>query len=152
MGVEFIKQLDVQSISADNSVLFLWATSPFLPQALDVMAAWGFTYKTVAFYWVKLNKQSRGQLFFTIGDLHIGMGNYTRSNGELCLLGVRGKPLERKSHKVRSVIISNIQKHSEKPQEAREGITQLFGGATTKIELFARGVVEGWDGWGDGYR
>ena len=62
---------------------FLWTTNPVLPQALDVMAAWGFTFKAVAFCWVKRTKH---------GKWHFGGGHWTRANAELCLLGVRGEP------------------------------------------------------------
>lgn len=102
--------------------------------------AWGYTYKTVAFTWVKQNKKTDG--IFT------GMGYYTRANAEYCLLGTRGKVLPRKSRSVSSVVISHLQEHSRKPDEVRERIVELFGDVP-RIELFARQQVEGWDCWGN---
>lgn len=60
MPVEALCRMDVQSIAAPDSVLFLWATFPTLPDALEVMRAWGYDYKTAAFVWVKLAKQGGG--------------------------------------------------------------------------------------------
>ena len=76
------------------------------------------------------------------------MGYYTRSNAELCLLGIRGKPLSRKSHEVHSIIMSSVLDHSHKPAIVRERIVELFGDLP-RIELFARRKVEGWDAWGN---
>lgn len=76
------------------------------------------------------------------------MGYYTRSNAEICLLATRGAPLLRLSHSVHSIIMSPVQEHSRKPSETRERIVQLFGDLT-RIELFARRKVAGWDCWGN---
>ena len=77
MKAKDIKDIDVASISEDNSVLFMWATFPRLPQALQVIEAWGFTYKTLGFSWHKLTRD--GKLFF-------GVGAYAKSNCEVCLM------------------------------------------------------------------
>lgn len=139
MSIEDIKQLPVKELADDDCVLFMCVTMPMLERAFEVMRAWGFVYKTCAFTWVKQNK---------IADtLFMGMGNWTRSNAELCLLGVRGKP-KRVDAGVHSVIISHIEEHSKKPAETRERITRLCGGVS-KIELFARQSIEGWDCWGN---
>lgn len=135
-----IQQLPIDRISADDSVLLLWVTAPCLIEGLDLIRAWGFSYKTVAFTWVKQNKKSDS--FFT------GMGYYTRSNAEFCLLATKGKVLERKSHSVSSVLCTHIERHSKKPDEARERIVTLFGDIP-RIELFARQHSEGWDCWGN---
>lgn len=119
MSIEDIKQLPVRELADNDCVLFMWVTMPMLERAFEVMRAWGFIYKTCAFTWVKQNK---------IADtLFMGMGNWTRSNAELCLLGVRGKP-KRVDAGVHSVIISHIEEHSKKPAETRERITRLCGG------------------------
>jgi N6-adenosine-specific RNA methylase IME4 len=76
--------LPVQDLAADDCVMFMWATMPKLQEALDLGRAWGFTYKTCAFTWVKTTKDGRAY--------RIGMGRWTRSNAELVLLFVRGKP------------------------------------------------------------
>lgn len=135
-----IQQLPIKSIAAENSILLLWVTAPCLIEGIELITAWGFTYKTIAFTWVKQNKKSDG--IFT------GMGYYTRSNAEYCLLATRGKVLERKSHKVSSVVLSHIERHSQKPKEVRERIEELFGDIP-RIELFARQYANGWDCWGN---
>ena len=84
MNIDDIKNLPIANIAADNSVLFMWVTMPMLEEAFSVMESWGFEYKTCAFTWIKQNKKS--------DSLFWGMGNWTRANAELCLLGVRGKP------------------------------------------------------------
>lgn len=140
MANQEIINLPISSLSKDDAVLLMWATFPNLPLALETIKAWGFTYKTCAFTWVKQTKKSKG-LFW-------GMGYYTRSNAEICLLATKGKPLPRLSHKVHSVIISPIEEHSKKPSETRDRIVELFGDVP-RIELFARQQVDGWDCWGN---
>ena len=81
-------------------------------------------------------------------SLFWGNGYYTRSNAEICLLATKGKPLARLSRSVHSVILSRVQEHSKKPDEARERITKLFGDLP-RIELFARQYADGWDCWGN---
>ena len=134
-----IAQMPVNTIAGDNSCLFLWATFPKLPDALEVIKAWGFEYKTLAFVWIKQNKNKKG-LFW-------GLGGWTRSNSEICLLGVKGNP-ERKNADVHSVIMSPIEEHSKKPDETRERILNLCGDLP-RIELFCRNPITGWDAWGD---
>ena len=135
-----IQRLPVNEIAAKNSVLFLWVTAPCLIEGIELVSAWGFEYKTVAFTWVKQNKKS--------DSIFIGMGYYTRSNAEYCLLATRGKVLERQSHSVSSVVLSHIERHSQKPSEVRERIVKLFGNRP-RIELFARQYADGWDCWGN---
>jgi N6-adenosine-specific RNA methylase IME4 len=143
MTKEELESLSVNDISSKDSVLFMWTISTMLPVALDVMKSWGFKYKTIAFGWVKKNKVA--------DSLFTGMGFYTRSNLEICLLGIKGKPLPRVSRSVHQIIMSPRREHSQKPEEARERIVELFGDRP-RIELFARGELpEGWDGWGAEY-
>jgi N6-adenosine-specific RNA methylase IME4 len=77
----------------------------------------------------------------------MGMGNWTRSNPELCLLGIKGKP-KRINASVHSVIDTHIEKHSKKPDRVRDDIIKLCGDLP-RIELFARQKTEGWDCWGN---
>lgn len=140
MAKSEIQKIPVPQICEKNSVLFLWVTAPCLIEGLELIPEWGFTYKTVAFTWIKQNKRNDG--IFT------GMGYYTRSNAEYCLLATRGKVLERKSHSVSSVVLSHIERHSKKPDEVRERIVELFGDLP-RIELFARQYAAGWDCWGN---
>lgn len=135
-----IQNLPIPRICEKDCVLFLWVTAPCLEQGLELIRAWGFTYKTVAFTWVKQNKKSDS--FFT------GMGYYTRANAEYCLLATKGKILERKSRAVHSVVCTHIERHSKKPNEVRDRIVQLFGDIP-RIELFAREYADGWYCWGN---
>lgn len=139
MSTKDICQLPIKEISDDNCALFLWTTFPRLQDGLLVMKAWGFDYKTVAFNWVKTNKNNDKPFF--------GIGYYTKSNSEVCLLGIKGK-MKPISNKVSSIIISPKEEHSKKPNETRERIVKLFG-ALPRIELFARQRWLGWDCWGN---
>ena len=118
-----------------DCILFLWATAPLLPEALFTMKSWGFEYKTIAFTWIKKNKKQTETNFW-------GMGSWTRSNPEFCLLGIKGKP-KSISHSVHSVIESPIENHSKKPDIIRDKIIELCGDLK-RIELFSRNKVEGW--------
>lgn len=135
-----IRSLPVGAIAADDCVLFLWVTFPCLKEGISVMEAWGFTYKTCGFTWVKRNK--RADTFF------MGLGFWTRSNSEICILGTKGRP-KRASKAVPQVCDARIMEHSRKPDEIRERIVKLCGDLP-RIELFARKRHEGWDCLGDG--
>jgi N6-adenosine-specific RNA methylase IME4 len=126
---------------ADDSVLFLWTTDPLLPQALEVMAAWGFAYKTVAFVWVK-TRDSR----ILRDHFPMGLGYWTRANPEICLLGTRGKP-KRRDKDVPKLVFAHRGRHSEKPVEVNRRIRRLVRGPY--IELFARSRVPGWAAQGN---
>ncbi len=140
MTLAEIKALPVRDISDNPSVLLLWATFPQLAEALEVIKAWGFEYKTLGFSWLKTNKD---------GSPVFGVGYYAKSNQEVCLLGVKGKAHSLvKSNKVSSVVITGRTKHSEKPAIVRDKIIELFGDLP-RIELFARQKTEGWDVWGN---
>lgn len=139
MNVEEISKLPISSISDNNCILFMWVTMSKLNECFDVIKSWGFEYKTCAFSWVKQNKKS--------DSLFWGMGRWTRSNVELCLLATKGKP-KRISASVHSVITSKIREHSRKPDETRDEIIKLCGDIP-RIELFARQEFDGWDCWGN---
>lgn len=139
MNIEDICNLPVKNIASENCVLFIWVTFPTLLDGFKVIKSWGFTYKTVAFVWIKQNKKTP--------SLFLGMGFWTRANAEICLLATKGNP-KRISAKVHQVIISPIEEHSKKPDEARKRIVELIGDLS-KIELFARQKAEGWDVWGN---
>jgi N6-adenosine-specific RNA methylase IME4 len=120
--------LDVRSVAAPDCALFLWATPPLLPDALELIRAWGFTYKTVAFVWVK-----RGQS----GKLAWGMGSWTRANAEMVLLATRGRP-KRFDAGVHQVVEAPLGSHSSKPEEVQDRIEMLFAPDVRRLELFAR--------------
>ena len=139
MNINDIYDLPVGSIADDNCVLFLWVTFPLLEQGIETIKRWGFVYKTCAFNWVKKNKKSDS--FFW------GLGYWTRSNSEICLLATKGNP-KRISKSVHQVCDARIMEHSKKPDEIRNRIVQLMGDIP-RIELFAREKAEGWHVWGD---
>jgi len=138
MGIDELKKIPIKDIASDNCVLFMWATYPNLREALELMDSWGFEYKTVAFTWVKKNKN---------GGIYAGIGFYTNSNCEICLIGKKGK-LERVKKDVKQVVLSPVREHSRKPDEVRIRIEKLYG-KLPRIELFARERVEGWDCYGN---
>jgi len=140
MKLEDLKNLPVASIADTNCMMFMWATFPNLQEALDLMKAWGFKYKTLGFSWIKTNKKN-GKPFF-------GIGYYTKSNCEVCLIGVKGKPIKA-SNSVSSVLIAPKERHSKKPDIVRDKIVELCGDCP-RIELFARGTPpSGWTFWGN---
>jgi N6-adenosine-specific RNA methylase IME4 len=136
---DWLRKLPVQLLAEDDCVLFLWVTMPLLDEGLELIKSWGFEYKTVAFTWVKKNKKADSWFF--------GMGNWTRSNAELCLIGKKGK-IKRQSASISSIIDTPIQEHSKKPDCTREKIISLMGDIS-RIELFARQRTDGWDVWGN---
>ena len=139
MKLEDICALPVAEIAARDSALFMWVTFPNLREAFQVIDAWGFTYKTVAFVWVKQNKKS--------DSLFMGLGYWTRSNAEICIIATKGHP-KRIGRDVHQVIISHIEEHSKKPAETRDRIVNLMGDVP-RVELFARQKTLGWDTWGN---
>lgn len=138
MSLGDIEALPVAKSAMENCVLLLWTTDPMLEKALGVVRAWGFSYKTIGFTWVKQNKSGNG--FFT------GMGFWTRANPEHCLLATRGKP-RRKSASVQRLIVSPRREHSRKPDEAYDRIERLCPGPY--LEMWARQNRSGWDSCGN---
>jgi site-specific DNA-methyltransferase (adenine-specific) len=147
MNLEDIKKLPIKNISDENCALFMWCTFPKLKEQLEVFEDWGFKYKTVAFNWVKLNPNCKDRLFLTKKDRFFGIGYYTKSNAEICLLGIKGK-MKPISNKVSSIILEPRGRHSEKPDIVRDRIIELYGDIP-KIELFARKKNSGWDSFGN---
>lgn len=131
MSIEEIKALPVGDISESDCALFLWATVPLLPEALEVMKAWGFKYKT-SLFWRKI--------------MSLGMGFWYRGQVEMLLLGIRGKVRAFRIQKA-NIIQTKTRRHSQKPDEFRALIeaTDL----SPRIELFARERIFGWDSWGN---
>ena len=132
-----------------DAVLLCWATFPKLTQALECIEAWGFRYVTAMIVWVKMQ----------VGDktkAAIGTGQYTRSNAEVLLLGVRGTVMPLKSNQsmkapgsVNQILFRPRSEHSEKPHDLYSIIDTVFGNAKRRLEMFARNNQEGWDSWGD---
>lgn len=108
-------------------------------ESFEVINAWGFEYKTAAFVWIKQTVTK--DKWFT------GLGWWTRSNAEICLLATKGNPV-RFSRAVHQLIVSPVEEHSKKPSETRNRIVKLMGDLP-RVELFARQKTPGWDIWGN---
>lgn len=153
MKTQDICKLKVAELADKDCLLFIWVTFPNLIDGLEVIKAWGFEYKTLGFAWIKTNARQnlkQGMLLPTdyIDDF-FGVGFYTKSNCEVCLIGVKGKPSNLiKSNGVSSTVISPREEHSKKPEEVKERILELVGDVP-RVELFARRKSEGWDIWGN---
>lgn len=139
MSLEEIKKLPVEGLADDNCHLYLWTPNALLPQALEVMAEWGFQYKT-NLVWCKINGN---------GDPDKrGVGFWFRNVTELLLLGVRGKERTRGAARKQENFVKWMkQEHSRKPPKMREIIEACS--FTPRVELFAREQVAGWVWWGD---
>jgi len=151
MSPEEIAALPIAQLATPDAVLFMWATGPKLPQALSLMSAWSFEYRTIAFVWIKLTTKSNKPFF--------GMGFYTRANAEIVLVGTRGKGRKRIDAAVPQVVLdvydgpeeepiaAPVGAHSKKPDEVRQRIERLYEGP--RIELFARERIRDWTVWGN---
>lgn len=130
---DVLRLLPVASIAEQDCLLFMWASSPHLDQAISLGKAWGFNWATVAFVWDKVR---------------INPGYYTMSQCELCLAFKRGRiPSPRGARNIRQYVRQERGRHSRKPEEVRRRITEMFP-LQRKIEMFARNIVVGWDAWG----
>jgi N6-adenosine-specific RNA methylase IME4 len=150
MTLQQVCDLPVRKVVADDAALFMWVVQPMLPDALRVIGAWGFEFKTVAFAWVKMKSTWTGdKLFYDPTDIapRLGLGYHTRSGFEQCWLAVRGKGYKRRAQGVPQVLHAPLRQHSRKPDEVAARIETLVGDIP-KIELFARSRRPGWDAWG----
>lgn len=139
LTTEDIVKLPVHKLAADDCALFMWATYPLLPEALATIEGWGFTFKSIAFQWIKLNKKAHTPFY--------GLGRWTRGNTEPCLLATRGKPkpVSKGVHQLvdELTLEDPIRGHSAKPNAVRDKIVELMGDVP-RIELFARERASGW--------
>lgn len=143
MSTATIAEIPVSEWAAPDCALFMWATWPTMQDAYKLIDAWGFTYKTCAFVWVK----GEGlPLFPEDIKTQVGMGYWTRANTEVCLLATRGRP-KRLNADVRQVIIDKRREHSRKPDDVHKRIERLVEGPY--LEMFARAPREGWTAWGN---
>jgi N6-adenosine-specific RNA methylase IME4 len=145
LPLEKLRALPVPALAAPDSALFIWSVWPNLPAALDLIAGWGFEYKTAAFLWVK-TAPSAECVALDGGGLHWGIGYHTRANTEPCLIGLRGSPL-RLAIDVHQVVVAPVGAHSAKPDEVARRIERLYPGP--RLELFARKSRDGWTTWGN---
>lgn len=131
MGMDDLKAMPVPELALGNAYLFLWATSPLLKEAIELLEAWGFDYKTHMIW----------------GKPVFGMGNYWRSAHELLLLGVRGKPAPWYRHDISSWVVYPRSRHSAKPAYFRDMVTSVVDGPY--LEMFGREDASGWTTFGN---
>lgn len=137
MDLEALENLPVGQLAGPDCALFMWATAPLLPQAIDLMARWGFKYKSAG-AWAKQSSTGKAWAF--------GTGYCFRSASEFYLLGTIGKPRVR-SRSIRNLIAAPVREHSRKPDDLHQHAAALFDGPYA--ELFAREARHGWDVWGN---
>lgn len=175
MAIKDLCALDkeISRITKSDAALFLWATMPLMAEALQLIKAWGFTYKTCFVTWVKTTKDGSRPAF--------GVGYYTRSNAELCLVAIKGKIASYKrllpgeenrgasamssvvhedctdarinflsllEDSSTPVVMTPRREHSRKPDIVRNMITRLLGDIP-RVELFARQTAPGWTSMGN---
>ena len=134
MSKQQLEEMDVPSLAADDCLLFMWSSSPHIDEAIDLITAWGFHYKTVAVVWDKVKTNP---------------GFYTMSQVELCLVGKKGKiPQPRGVRNAKQMLTETRTRHSAKPAEIRQRIELMFP-TQPKLELFARQQTAGWDVFGN---
>ena len=134
MSIDDLMAMNVMGVVSKNSLLVMWTVGSHLEQAIKLGRAWGFSYVTDLFYWVKPQ---------------IGMGYHTRKMVEPCLLFKRGKGLPVLSHSVRQAIHAPRRQHSRKPDEQYDRLDALYGTDIRRLELFARQQRAGWMSWGN---
>jgi N6-adenosine-specific RNA methylase IME4 len=139
-ALDEIMKLPVAALAADNCALLMWCTGPHIAIGTHtkIIEAWGLKPSTFAFDWVKTNADGQG--------LHTGMGYWTRSNSEFCLIATKGSPL-RLATDVHQIVMAPVGEHSAKPEEVRRRIERLFPGPY--LELYGRKLVPGWTVWGN---
>ena len=136
MSATDLAALPVGHLAAPDCALIMWATAPLLPDAIELMRVWGFTFKSAG-AWAK--QSSTGQKWA------FGTGYCFRSAAEFFLLGTIGKPKVR-SRSVRNLIVAPVREHSRKPEDQYTMVEALFDGPY--CELFSRTNRAGWDSWG----
>ena len=136
MKLEDIQALPVADLAARDCALVMWTTQAMVPQALDVVKAWGFEFKSQG-AWAKQSKTGRKWAF--------GTGHRFRSAAEFYYLCTRGEP--RQKAKCRNLVVAPIREHSRKPDALRSDIETMFHGPY--LELFAREQAPGWTAWGN---
>lgn len=133
MTLTDIKDLPIDQIAADNSILFLWTTAPKVAEAVEVIAAWGFDYKTQAVWDKEI----------------IGMGYYFRGQHEILMVATKGSPgAPPVAARVSSVIQERRGRHSKKPEQVYDLLEAMYP-SFRKLELFARNTRSGWASWGN---
>jgi site-specific DNA-methyltransferase (adenine-specific) len=159
-----IAALPIAALAARNCALLMWCTFPYLADQIKLFEHWGFPYRTKFLSWTKLNKRGydlpaddpnympgKPYVLYRDGLYHsvfFGVGHYSKSNSEICLMGMRGQ-LPTISDNWSSEILAPIREHSHKPDEAYVRIEGVFGDVP-RVELFARHSAPGWAVAGNG--
>ena len=138
MTLDDLKALPVSQLATDHAVLVMWAVPPMVPQAIDLMSAWGFKYKTLG-SWAKQSETGRKWAF--------GTGYIYRSACEPYIVGTIGEP-KIGARDVRNLIVAPVREHSRKPDEMHSNLERLFP-CVARAELFARESRAGWEAWGN---
>ena len=166
MTVEALKALPVADLAhPEGCALLFWVTDPFLECGIEVLNAWGFSYKTVAFVWAKTTRLSPARIarivarlpidgLPALGELfHIGPGYWTHANPEICLLATapaKGVGRRVEATGVRQLILEERREHSRKPEAFYERAERLVAaGPGERLDLFGRTRRPGWDAWGN---
>lgn len=140
MNIKDIKNLPIKNIIDKDCACFLWCTDSHLKEGIEVLEAWGFKYKTIAFNWIK--KTNKNNICYNVAP-------WTLKSSEICLFGTRGAMTKyKKSNNVKQLIESERSQHSKKPEEAIKRIEDLFG-EIPRLELFCRFPRNGWDVYGN---
>jgi N6-adenosine-specific RNA methylase IME4 len=146
MTLDDLKALPVADVAADDCLLVMWVVSSHLPQALELGATWGFTYRSLGPIWPKEKHPGQPEMFDEGPICELGMGYWFRQQAEISLVLGRGSPT-RLNGGVRQMIFAPRQQHSRKPAEQYRRIESLVAGPY--LELFARAPREGWTVWGN---
>ena len=140
MSLQELKNMSIKNMTKDDAACFMWVTDSHIDEALEVLRSWGFAYKTIAFNWIKTTSK---------GNYCKNVAPWTMKSSEICLLGIKGRMTKYKqANNIESLVIAQRSQHSQKPNEVRKRIEDLFGDLP-RIELFAREKTDGWDVWGD---
>lgn len=137
MTLQQLKDMSELGALRHDAACFIWCSGRTIFMARELMEAWGFVYKSVAFTWAKCTKH---------GKLHFGPGYWTRAGSEFVIMGMRGR-VERKARNVRQLVWAPVMKHSMKPDFVNTEIQRLMDGPY--LELFARRKLKGWRTWGN---
>tara|TARA_R110000851_G_scaffold132620_1_gene267062 strand:- start:324 stop:887 length:564 start_codon:yes stop_codon:yes gene_type:complete len=140
MSLSELKAMPINLMTEKDAACFMWVTDSHVDEAIDILKAWGFKYKTIAFNWVKTTSK---------GNYCKNVAPWTMKSSEICLLGTKGAMTKYKqANNIESLVIAERTKHSRKPVEVRRRIEELFGDLP-RLEMFARENAEGWDVFGN---
>lgn len=138
MSNQELADLPINEIADKDCLLFFWITMLKLQEAFPIIEAWGFTYTTCAFNWIKTNPKS--------GGIYSGLGHWVNGNAELCLLAKKGHP-KRFEKNVKQIQMHPRGRHSAKPLVIKDEIVRVAGDLE-RLEMFAREQTPGWNAIG----